>query len=46
LDGGYVKLGESAWEPNNGVPDREGAISYARFLDPDAVVYVANSHFD
>jgi hypothetical protein len=46
LDGGYVKLGESAWESNNGVPDREGAISYARFLGADAVVYVANSHFD
>jgi hypothetical protein len=46
FDGGYVKLGTSAWESKNGVPDREDAISYARFIGADAVIYAVTSHFD
>ena len=43
LDGGYVKLGESGWESSDGAPDKDGAITYARFLGADAVVYTTIS---
>jgi hypothetical protein len=43
LDGGYVKLGESDWEGHAGVPAREEAIAYARFIGADAVVYTSFS---
>ncbi len=43
LDGGYVQLGASDWEDSFGVPLREGAIDYARFIGADAVVYTATS---
>jgi hypothetical protein len=46
LDGGYVQLGASDWEDSFGVPLREGAIDYARFIGADAVVYTATSQFD
>jgi hypothetical protein len=46
LDGGYVKLGESGYESWSGVPDREAAIAYARFIGADAVVYACGSFFD
>src|SRR6266436_2150583 len=39
LDGGYIKLGESDWEETGGIPYRDEAISYARFIGADAVVY-------
>jgi hypothetical protein len=48
LDGGYVKLGESHWSETGGVPYRDQAISYARFIGADAVVYTAatNGKYD
>lgn len=46
LDGSYVKLGESGYESWSGVPDREAAIAYARFIGADAVVYACSSFFD
>ena len=41
LDGGYVKLGESDWEETGGIPYKDPAISYARFIGADAVVYTS-----
>src|SRR5258707_14575339 len=48
LDGRYVKLGESHWSETGGVPYRDQAISYARFIGADAVVYTAatNGKYD
>jgi hypothetical protein len=39
LGGGYVKLGESGWQQTGGIPYREAAIAYARFIGADAAVY-------
>jgi hypothetical protein len=48
LDGGYVKLGESGWQSTSGLPCRDLAIAYARFIGADAVVYTMfmNGKFD
>src|SRR4029077_10647847 len=46
LDGGYVKLGESDFSWGYGIPQREAAISYARFIGADAVLYSVKTYFD
>src|SRR5258708_10258109 len=43
LDGGYSKLGESDWEETGGIPWRDQAISYTRFIGADAIVYTTTS---
>src|SRR5258708_31016659 len=47
-NGGYVKLGESRWSSISGIPSRDEAITYARFIGADAVVYaiMTNGHLD
>jgi hypothetical protein len=49
ISNGFVRLGVSSWENHNpygGVPERDLAIAYARFLGADIVVYTSKSGYD
>src|ERR1700751_1013604 len=48
---GFVRLGISSWANHNpygggGIPERDLAIAYARFLGADILVYASTSAYD